>query len=250
MAENSETATNRRVGQPARGDHSGTFPPLYDTAYGPTRSRAPSQPLTLAAGDLSSVTGPGRLLAGEIVESDSDLTTNACRNGAPVGERLVVSGRVLTEDDQPVPSVLVEVWQANAAGRYVHRNDQHDAPLDPNFSGQGRCVTNADGVYRFISIEPGAYPVPGTGIWRPKHIHFSVFGPHWTSRLVTQMYFPGDPLLDLDPIFQSIPESARPRLVAAFDPELTEPDRALGYRFDIVVSGANSDTKSEGTDRG
>lgn len=242
---NVDTNADRRVGEAARGDDSGSFPPLYDSAYGPTRSRAPAQRLMRTAGDLGTVVGPGRLLAGGIEEPDCDLTTNARVDGVPIGERVVVSGRVLTEDDRPVPGVPVEIWQANAAGRYVHRNDQHDAPVDPNFSGRGRCVTDADGIYRFVSIEPGAYPVPGTGIWRPKHIHFSVFGRSWASRLVTQMYFPGDPLLAFDPIFLSIPPAARERLVAAFAPDLTEADWALGYRFDIVVTGSDDGVGAE-----
>jgi protocatechuate 3,4-dioxygenase beta subunit len=159
--------------------------------------------------------------------------------GTPIGERIIVSGRVLDEDGRPIPGTLVEVWQANSAGRYAHPADDHPAPLDPNFSGGGRCLTDADGVYRFVTIKPGAYPWQNhPNAWRPAHIHFSVFGPALATRLVTQMYFPGDPLLEYDPILQSIPDpAARERLVASFDFELTEEGWALGYRWDIVLRG-------------
>ena len=159
--------------------------------------------------------------------------------GEPIGERIIVHGRVLDEDGRPVPNTLVEIWQANACGRYRHQREQHPAPLDPNFTGAGRTATDADGRYRFVSIKPGAYPWGNhPNAWRPAHIHFSVFGPSFLSRLVTQMYFPGDPLFAFDPIFQSIAdERARMRLVSAFDLATTVPDWALAYRFDIVVRG-------------
>jgi protocatechuate 3,4-dioxygenase beta subunit len=149
-----------------------------------------------------------------------------------------VTGRVLDEDGRPIPSTLIEIWQANAAGRYVHKIDQHDAPLDPNFLGAGRCVTDDEGRYRFYTIKPGAYPWGNhTNAWRPNHIHFSLFGPSFVTRLVTQMYFPGDPLLVLDPIYNSAPEGARERMISAFSIDVTEPGFALGYVFDITLRG-------------
>ena len=167
---------------------------------------------------------------------DGDLTRQ--HDGEPIGERVVVSGRVLGDDGRPLRGQLVEIWQANAAGRYRHAVDTHPAPVDPNFSGAGRGLTDDDGGYRFVTIKPGAYPWRNhPNAWRPNHIHFSLFGRAFTERLVTQMYFPGDPLLAIDPIFQSVP-TRRPRPAGAeFDPTLTEPDWALGYRFDIVVGG-------------
>ena len=174
------------------------------------------------------------------------MTKNAQVNGEPLGERIVVAGRVLDEDGRPLPNTLLEVWQANAAGRYIHKNDQHDAPLDPNFRGSGRCVTDADGRYRFYSIKPGAYPWGNhPNGWRPNHIHFSLFGPSFVTRLVTQMYFPGDPLLDLDPIYKSSPEGRRELMVSKFDLDVTEPEFALGYTFDIVLRGRNATPMTE-----
>lgn len=156
-----------------------------------------------------------------------------------MGERIIVSGRVLDENGRAVPHTLVEIWQANAAGRYLHARDHHDAPLDPNFTGAGRALTDADGRYRFVTIKPGSYPWRNhENAWRPAHIHFSLFGPALVTRLVTQMYFPGDPLCEYDPIFQSIPDvKARQRLVSRFDLEATQPEWALGYSFDIVLRG-------------
>src|SRR5205823_12210998 len=160
----------------------------------------------------------------------NDLTAQYA--GAPLGERIIVTGRVRDEAGKPIRDALIEVWQANAAGRYRHDVDQHRAPLDPNFSGAGRCLTDEDGRYRFVSIKPGAYPWKNhPNAWRPAHIHFSLFGRHFRSRLVTQMYFPGDPLMARDPILQSIPDqSGRERLVSRFDPETTVPEWALAYR--------------------
>jgi protocatechuate 3,4-dioxygenase beta subunit len=169
---------------------------------------------------------------------DNDLTRNGARNGEPLGERIVVSGRVLDESGRPVPGTLIEIWQANAAGRYIHKVDQHPAPLDPNFFGGGRSITDDAGRYRFMTIKPGAYPWGNHhNAWRPNHIHLSLFGPSLATRLVTQMYFPGDPLLDLDPIFQSSPPDARQRLIARFSLDVTEPGFALGYIFDVVLRG-------------
>jgi protocatechuate 3,4-dioxygenase beta subunit len=168
---------------------------------------------------------------------DRDLTHQHA--GEPLGERIIVHGRVLDQNRRPLANTLIEVWQANAAGRYAHKSDSHDAPLDPNFSGAGRTLTDSEGRYRFVSIRPGAYPWPNhVNAWRPAHIHFSLFGRGFISRLVTQMYFPGDPLLGFDPIFGSIPGGrARERVIAAFDMEATMPGWALAFRFDLVVRG-------------
>jgi protocatechuate 3,4-dioxygenase, beta subunit len=169
---------------------------------------------------------------------DADLT--AGHPGEPIGERIIVAGRVLDDSGGPVAGQLIEIWQANAGGRYRHGLDRHPAPLDPNFVGAGRCLTRPDGSYRFLTIKPGPYPWRNhRNAWRPAHIHFSVFGTAFTQRLVTQMYFPGDPLFDLDPIFQSILDpAARGRLIARYDHDLTQPEHATGYRWDIVVCGA------------
>jgi len=215
-----------------------SHPPLIHPDYKSTRLRGPTQPLTPLRSTLSELTGPA-FDGNALGPVDHDLTRNAIRNGAPLGEQIVVSGRVLDENREPVPGTLVEIWQANAAGRYTHRVDQHEAPLDPNFFGAGRAVTDAEGRYRFRTIKPGAYPWGNHhNAWRPNHIHFSVLGPCIAARLVTQMYFPGDPLLDLDPIFLGVPAAARERLVADFSLSLTEPGIALGYSFDIVLRGA------------
>jgi protocatechuate 3,4-dioxygenase beta subunit len=170
---------------------------------------------------------------------DTDLTRNAGEGGEAMGERIIVAGRVIDDDGNPVRNTLLEIWQANAAGRYRHRRDQHHAPLDPNFLGFGRCLTDENGVYRFTTVRPGAYPWENhPNAWRPAHIHFSLLGPAWTSRLVTQMYFPGDPLQELDPIFNSVPtDAARERLIARYAHDVTQPAWALGFRFDIVLRG-------------
>jgi protocatechuate 3,4-dioxygenase beta subunit len=193
----------------------------------------------LAPHTLSEITGPlfGHSDTGP---NDHDLTRQ--HPGEPIGERIIVTGRVLDEDGQPVPHTLVELWQANAAGRYLHKIDQHEAPLDPNFTGCGRAITDAEGHYRFVTIKPGAYPWRNHhNAWRPAHLHFSLFGPAFLTRLVTQMYFPGDPLMPHDPMFNSIPdEEARHRLISAFDWETTTPEWALGYRFDIILRGRDA----------
>jgi protocatechuate 3,4-dioxygenase beta subunit len=183
---------------------------------------------------LSEVTGP--VFGPEVVEA-CDLARGP--RGEALGERIVVSGRVLDEDGRPARGTLVEVWQANSAGRYLHAVDQHDAPLDPNFTGCGQTLTDDDGRYRFVTIRPGAYPWRNhPNAWRPAHIHFSVFGPAFATRLVTQMYFPGDPLLAFDPIFNcTADETARVRLVSAFDWDTTTPEHSLGFRFDVVLAG-------------
>jgi protocatechuate 3,4-dioxygenase beta subunit len=170
---------------------------------------------------------------------EADLTIQ--HRGTPIGERMVVTGRVLDGDGRPVAHQLVEVWQANASGRYLHLRDQHPAPLDPNFTGMGRCLTDADGTYRVTTLKPGPYPWRNhRNAWRPAHIHFSVFGSEFTQRMITQMYFPGDPLFALDPIYQSIvDDKARDRLVATYDHEVTTPEHATGYRWDIVLTGSH-----------
>ncbi len=212
-------------------------PPYLYPAYKSTPLRAPKRPLIPLHPGLAELTQPvyGHEDIGEL---DHDLTRNAALNGAPLGERIVLTGRVLDERGRPVRHTLVELWQCNAAGRYVHRVDTHDAPLDPNFLGAGRTLTDAQGRYRFLTIKPGAYPWGNhPNAWRPNHIHLSLFGEHFASRLVTQMYFPGDPLLEHDPIYRSTPPGVRERLVSSFELEVTEPGFALGYRFDIVLRG-------------
>jgi protocatechuate 3,4-dioxygenase beta subunit len=215
-----------------------SHPPYLHPDYKSTGLRGPTKaPLPLPAGPGERA-GP-RFGAADLREIDADLTRNGRVNGEPLGERIVVTGRVTDESGRPVSDTVLEIWQANAAGRYVHKRDQHDAPLDPNFHGAGRCATDADGVYRFVTVKPGAYPWPNHfNAWRPNHIHLSLFGPCFASRLVTQMYFPGDPLLALDPIFLGTPEAARDRLVSRFDLDATQEGIALGYRFDIVLRGA------------
>jgi protocatechuate 3,4-dioxygenase beta subunit len=213
--------------------------PYLSPAYVSSAKRAPLQPLIPLPQTLSELTGP---VYGEsdIHPLDNDLTRNAMKNGEPIGERIIVTGRVLDEYNRPVPNALIEIWQANACGRYIHRVDQHNAPLDPNFVGAGRVLTDANGEYRFTTIRPGAYPWKNhINAWRPAHIHFSLFGTNFLSRLVTQMYFPGDSLLPLDPILNSVPDEAgRQRLVSVYAHDVTQPEWALGYRFDIVLCGS------------
>lgn len=204
--------------------------------YKSTALRAPKRPLIPIPQTLSEITGP--VYGHEMIRpTDHDLTRQ--HEGEAIGERIIVAGRVLDEDGRPVPNTLVEIWQANAAGRYVHALDQHPAPLDPNFSGAGRVVTDERGRYRFLSVKPGPYPWRNHhNAWRPAHIHFSLFGPSFLTRLVTQMYFPGDPFFPYDPIFQSVTdEKAQQRMISRFDIDLTEPEWATGYVFDIVLRG-------------
>jgi protocatechuate 3,4-dioxygenase beta subunit len=214
-------------------------PDYFCQTYMSTHKRSPSRPLIILPQTLSEVTGP---VFGydDVKPGDSDLIHRHA--GEPIGERIIVSGRVLDENGKPIPHTLVELWQCNSAGRYPHVNDQHDAPLDPNFSGAGRALTDAEGRYRFLTIKPGAYPWRNHhNAWRPAHIHFSLFGQAFTQRLVTQMYFPGDPLLAHDPIFNTTAdEKARNRLVSTFDWETTQPEYALGYRFDIILRGRDA----------
>jgi len=216
-----------------------TQPPYLYPAYVSTQKRAPLKPLILLPNSLSHATGP--VFGYDTIRpTDSDLTKQHA--GEPLGERIIVSGKVLDEAGRPVRGALVELWQANAAGRYRHHIDNHPAPLDPNFTGCGRALTDGDGRYSFVSIKPGAYPWKNhENAWRPAHIHFSFFGAGILSRLVTQMYFPGDPLLAFDPIYNSIPdENARARLISAFDWPTTRPEHALGFRFDVVLRGSKS----------
>ena len=231
------TKVERQIGAtPYRRPDPRTQPPSLCEPYLATIRRAPRQPLVLLPHTLSEITGP---VFGHqsISETDNDLTRQ--HGGDPLGERIILTGRVLDEDGRPVPHTLIEIWQANAAGRYRHHRDDHAAPLDPNFTGAGRTLTDGEGHYRFITIKPGAYPWRNhENAWRPAHIHFSLFGNAFATRLVTQMYFPGDPLFQFDPIFQSIPdERARQRLIARFDLASTKPEWALGYQFDILLRG-------------
>jgi protocatechuate 3,4-dioxygenase, beta subunit len=217
----------------------GLHPPLDSPGYRATELRAPRRPLVALPHRLTEITGP---LLGEerVTPADADLTTQHA--GEPLGERITITGRLLDGDGRPVPGTLIEVWQANAAGRYAHPVDNHPAPLDPNFSGAGRCMTDSAGRYRFITIKPGAYPWRNhPNAWRPAHIHFSLLGRAFPQRLVTQMYFPGDPLFSQDPIFNSVPDpKARERLIARFDLGLTQPDWALGFEWDIVLRGTGA----------
>jgi protocatechuate 3,4-dioxygenase, beta subunit len=214
----------------------GVHPPLDYPEYRSTQWRAPKHPLLPLPHGLTEVTGP-LLGEGRVRPGDADLTTRHA--GEPIGERIIVTGRVLDSGGRPVRGTLIEIWQANAAGRYRLDVDSHPAPLDPNFDGAGRCLTDAAGRYRFVTIKPGAYPWANHhNAWRPAHIHFSVFGRAFTQRLITQMFFPGDPLFGQDPVFNSVPDpAARQRLICRLDLDLTEPDWALGYEWDIVLRG-------------
>jgi protocatechuate 3,4-dioxygenase beta subunit len=222
--------------RPYAREAAGGQPPNRTPGYGSTVKRAPGRAAIRLEHTLSEVTGP-RFESGWAGPEAADLTRQ--HKGEPLGERIIVAGRVLDEDARPVARTLVELWQCNSAGRYLHERDQHDAPLDPNFTGVGQALTNERGEYRFLTIKPGAYPWRNThNAWRPQHIHFSVFGPGFVTRLITQMYFPGDPLLPLDPIFNSVPDTAaRNSMVSVYDPKLSEAEYALGYRFDLVLRG-------------
>lgn len=212
---------------------------LFHPPYCASLRRAPRKPLIQLPHTLSELTGP---LYGHnpIGETDNDLTRQ--HPGEPLGERIIVAGRVVDEDGRVIPNTLVELWQANAAGRYRHHADDHRAPLDPNFTGAGRAITDEDGNYRFLTIKPGAYPWRNhANAWRPAHIHFSLFGSCFITRLITQMYFPDDPLMPFDPILQSIPdERARRRLVSSLDLSIAESGWAIGYRFDFVLRGRDA----------
>jgi protocatechuate 3,4-dioxygenase, beta subunit len=217
----------------------GMDPAYASPAYRSTLLRAPDHPLLLLPSALADTSGPvyGQSAVGAY---DHDLTRQHA--GEPLGERIIVTGTVVDRSGHPVRNALIEIWQANSAGRYIHRVDRHPAPLDPNFTGAGRCMTDDAGRYRFVSIKPGAYPWGNhPNAWRPAHIHLSLFGRAFSDRLVTQMYFPGDPLFAYDPIFQSVRDpKARERMISSFDLETTEPEWALAYRFDIVLGGAGA----------
>jgi protocatechuate 3,4-dioxygenase beta subunit len=218
-------------------DGPGVVDPAYATPeYGSASLRAPAQPLVPLPAGPTERSGP-RFGEGRVNPADADLTRQHA--GEPLGERINVSGRLLDGSGRPVRRQLVELWQANASGRYAHDVDQHPAPLDPNFTGNGRGLTDDEGRWRFVTIKPGAYPWRNhANAWRPAHLHFSVFGHAFTERLVTQMYFPGDPLLAYDPIFNSVRDpGARQRMICRLDWTTTEPEWALGYHFDIVVAG-------------
>jgi len=218
-----------------------SHPKYLTPSYKSTVLRSPTKPLIPIKQTLSEITGP---VYGHdsINPLDNDLTKNGITDGRePLGERIVVSGKVLDEGGRSQPNTLIEIWQCNSAGRYIHVNDQHDAPIDPNFFGGGRCMTDENGHYKFYTIKPAAYPWGNhVNAWRPAHIHFSLFGPAYVTRLVTQSYFPGDPLLDLDPIFMSTPKSSQGLLIKEFSMDLTEEGFALGYKFDFILRGPNA----------
>jgi len=224
---------------PYRRSHWETQPEYLYPPYKSTAKRAPMQALVVPPQTISEVTGP-LFGHGDVRPDEGDLTVQHA--SMPLGERMIVTGRVLDEDGRPVRDALIEIWQANAAGRYRHATDTHDAPLDPNFTGCGRIISDAEGCYRFKTIKPGAYPWGNHhNAWRPAHVHLSVFGHGFVQRLVTQFYFPGDPLLDHDPMYMSVPDArARQRLIAEFDLENAEPGHALAYRFDIVLRGRDA----------
>jgi len=222
-------------GPKAYDDH----PPFKYPDYKSTVKRSPEKDMVHIVQTLSETSGPGPAWA-EVSEEDADLTTNAGTGGEAIGERIIVTGRVLDENGEPLPGTLLEIWQANASGRYSHwRETAFPAPLDPNFLGVGQCITDEEGVYRFTTIKPGPYPWGNhPNAWRPAHIHFSLMGPSWGSRLITQLYFQGDPLLPLDPIYNAVPAHSRDRLIAAYDHDVTIENWALGWRWDIVLRGS------------
>jgi protocatechuate 3,4-dioxygenase, beta subunit len=217
----------------------GVHPPNTTRDYNSSKLRHPKEPLIIIPHTLSELTGPAYPY-GHLGALDADLTRQHAAD--PIGQRITLQGRVLDEDGLPVPQTLVEVWQANAAGRYTHAKDNNPAPLDPNFSGAGRTMTDAEGRWRFVTIMPGAYPWPNHyNAWRPRHVHFSLFGQNFLTRLITQMYFPGDPLHPLDPVLNAVPDAGgRERLICRFDIDLTEPGRALGFAWDIVLRGRHA----------
>jgi protocatechuate 3,4-dioxygenase beta subunit len=223
---------------PFRPPAPGSQPPYDAPAYGSTHRRHPKQPLIAIPTTLTEASAPHFDPA--VYKPQSDMSQVGGRSA--MGERIIVAGRVTDEDGRPLRGAMVEVWQANSSGRYHHARDQHDAPLDPNFEGRARIFTDAEGRYSFVSIKPGAYPWRNhANAWRPIHIHFGLHGAGFAQRMITQMYFPGDPLLPLDPIFNSTAdEAARNRLVSVFDLEVTKPEWALGYRFDITLRGQSA----------
>ncbi|WP_433338947.1 protocatechuate 3,4-dioxygenase subunit beta [Spirillospora sp. CA-294931] len=242
MAEARDAYAKRRAdGGPAEHHPARAYRPYRSTAL-----RHPARP-PVVVGDPEALelTGPVFGIT-DVAPLDHDLTRQHA--GEPLGERIRVTGRVLDRGGRPVRGQLVEIWQANASGRYAHRLDAHPAPLDPNFTGVGRCLTDDEGRYEFVTVRPGAYPWRNhENAWRPAHIHFSLFGTAFTQRLVTQMYFPGDPLFAYDPILQSVTDDdARQRLVASYDHDLSTPEWSLGYRWDIVLDGPSATWAEEG----
>ena len=226
------------IGEIVRGDAT-VFPPYLYEAYRSSIRRAPRLALVEVPLTVSELSAPGMRVP-LVTAEDADLTRNAGTGGEALGQRIIVTGRVTDEDGAPLSNTLLEIWQANAAGRYIHKRDDWPGPLDPHFLGIGRCLTNGAGEYRFLTVRPGAYPWGNDeNAWRPAHIHFSVLGPTWQQRLVTQMYFPDDPLLAMDPILDSVPEGARSRLLANYAHDVTEPFWALGWRWNIVLGGAS-----------
>jgi protocatechuate 3,4-dioxygenase, beta subunit len=227
-----------------RRDDQEVDPPYLSPDYVATRTRAPKRPLLILPHTLSEVTGPvfGHERLGEL---DHDLTRQ--HDGEPLGERIILHGQVTDGDGRPVRNTLIEIWQANAAGRYHHVVDRHPAPLDPNFTGAGRAMTDDEGRYRFITVKPGAYPWQNhPNAWRSAHVHMSLFGPAFATRLVTQMYFPGDPLFYQDPIFQSVRDpNHRELMISEFDLSETVPEWALAYRFDVVLRGRDATPMEE-----
>jgi protocatechuate 3,4-dioxygenase beta subunit len=215
----------------------GTQPPHDSPLYLSTGLRHPRRRALRVPHTVTETTGPR--FDSALFPAMADLSVTAGKQAQ--GERIIVRGRVIDENERPVPHTIIEIWQANAGGRYDHPGDTHDAPLDPDFHGSGRVFSDADGWYQFTTIKPGAYPWHNhPNAWRPNHIHYSLFGNGFGQRIITQMYFPGDPLLPLDPIFLAIPDAAaRERLVSRFDIDITSPDWALGYRFDFVLRGRN-----------
>nr|WP_156640507.1 protocatechuate 3,4-dioxygenase subunit beta [Bosea sp. PAMC 26642] len=211
-------------------------PPSLVPDYRSTVPRSPRLAPIAVPQTLTEITGPSNAWPKLMGGAMADLTTQ--HKGEPQGQRIVVTGRVLDEQGRPVPNTVVEVWQANAAGRYIHGKDDWPAPLDPNFTGAGRIFTDAEGRYRYVTIRPGAYPWGNhKNAWRPAHIHLSLLGPAFATRLVTQMYFPDDPLIEIDPIANAVPMPYRQRMIARFDIGTTVPNWALGYNFDIVLRG-------------
>lgn len=220
-----------------------------DVTRNEPRLSSVQEPLT-----LSMLTGPGPGLRA-VRPEESDLTRNSGTDGEAIGQRIIISGRTLDETGAPIPGVVIEIWQANAAGRYAHELDSWSAPTDPNFLGRGRCVSDEDGEYQFVTIRPGAYPWKiETNEWRPAHIHLSIMGPSLAQRLVTQVYFRDDPHFGADSIFGALSEDERDRVILEYDHSLTQPDWAMGYRFDIILRGplatpAVDDTGDAGDER-
>lgn len=216
-------------------------PPAFSPNYKTSVARSPKHALLSLHNSLSEITGPV-FNHSELGPLDNDLILNYAKTGEPIGERIIVHGRVLDENMRPVPHTLVEFWQANAGGRYRHKKDTYLAPIDPNFGGCGRCLSDENGYYYFRTVKPGPYPWRNyINSWRPAHIHFSVFGSGFVQRLITQMYFEGDPLIKICPIVQTIPdEKAIDRLIAPLDLNASVPQDTLTYRFDIVLRGSRS----------